>query len=234
MHYGGDSAAGSTIAIRSNETGTEKLSFLTADRHGTASIAVTADSTQALTKRYTTPFGSARGTTTGTWPDDKSFLGKTADTGTGLTHIGAREYDPSLGQFISVDPILAPDQPQSLNGYSYAANSPVTNSDPTGLKVFEGDVAGTGGVDSGGGSNKPAEHREQIAIDNKGCKTLGECGGGGPLPSPSPGPPPTPGPYPKTKAGGLFSFLWGLGRNLAYTVDYFALWDSDCRSGGGG
>lgn len=30
-------------------------------------------------------------------PDDKGFLGKAADTTTGLTHIGAREYDRGAG-----------------------------------------------------------------------------------------------------------------------------------------
>ncbi|MEV7660048.1 RHS repeat-associated core domain-containing protein [Streptomyces anulatus] len=145
------SAAGSTIAIRSNETGTEKLSFLAADRHNTASIAITADSTQTLNKRYTTPFGSARGTTTGTWPDDKSFLGKTDDKATGLTHIGAREYDPSIGQFISVDPLLEKTKHQTLNGYSYAANNPVTFSDPAGICLDPGNGRCQPG--SGGGNN---------------------------------------------------------------------------------
>ncbi|MFD7361664.1 RHS repeat-associated core domain-containing protein [Streptomyces sp. NPDC059885] len=93
---------------------------------------------QTLTKRYTTPFGAARGTTSGIWPDDKTFLGKPTDTGTGLTHIGAREYDPTLGQFISVDPLLSPDQPQSLNGYGYANSNPVTTSDPSGLRTDDG------------------------------------------------------------------------------------------------
>lgn len=109
------------------------LSFLAADQHGTGSIAVTADSTQALTRRYTTTFGTARGATTGVWPDDKAFLGMPTDTGTGLTHVGAREYDSSTGQFISVDPLLTLEQHQSLNGYSYSDNNPVTTSDPSGL-----------------------------------------------------------------------------------------------------
>ncbi|WP_241845543.1 polymorphic toxin-type HINT domain-containing protein [Streptomyces sp. CB02261] len=126
-------AAGSTIALRTNETGTEKLHFLAADHHGTGNLSLTGDVTQALTKRYTTPFGAARGTTSGTWPDDKAFLDKTADTGTNLTHIGAREYDPTLGQFVSVDPLLTPDAPGSMNGYSYAGNNPATTSDPTGM-----------------------------------------------------------------------------------------------------
>ncbi|MEV4227085.1 polymorphic toxin type 43 domain-containing protein [Streptomyces bobili] len=128
------SAGGITAAFRSNESGTNKLTYLTGDHHGTSSLAINPDTAQSFTKRYTTPFGADRGTPLhGPWPDDKSFLGKTRDTTTELTHVGAREYDAAIGQFISVDPILATDQPQSLNGYSYANNNPVTGSDPTGL-----------------------------------------------------------------------------------------------------
>ncbi|MFF3394742.1 polymorphic toxin-type HINT domain-containing protein [Streptomyces sp. NPDC002669] len=127
-------AGGQTVAIRSNESGTNKLTYLAGDHHGTSSLAISADSTQTVSKRYMTPFGAERGKPTGTaWPDDKGFLGKTTDETTGLTHIGAREYDSVLGQFISIDPILDPAQPQSLNGYSYANNTPVTASDPSGL-----------------------------------------------------------------------------------------------------
>ncbi|WSJ43475.1 RHS repeat-associated core domain-containing protein [Streptomyces sp. NBC_01317] len=78
-----------------------------------------------------TPLAGAREPPTR--PDDKGFLGKPTDRTTGLTHIGAREYDPGIGQFISVDPILDGNNPLSLNGYSYANNSPVTPSDPSGL-----------------------------------------------------------------------------------------------------
>ncbi|WP_412103894.1 RHS repeat-associated core domain-containing protein [Streptomyces californicus] len=123
-----------TVAMRSNESGANKLTYLAGDHHGTSSLAISADSTQTVSKRYMTPFGAERGKPTGTaWPDDKGFLGKTTDETTGLTHIGAREYDPTIGQFISIDPVLDPAQPQSLNGYSYANNTPVTASDPSGL-----------------------------------------------------------------------------------------------------
>ncbi|WP_326647288.1 polymorphic toxin-type HINT domain-containing protein [Streptomyces sp. NBC_01750] len=127
-------AAGQTIALRTATAGVtgSKLTFLAGDHHGTSSLALDA-TTMAVTKRYTTPFGAPRGTAPTAWPDDKAFLGKPADTKTGLTHIGAREYDPGIGQFISVDPVLAPDQHQSLNGYAYANNTPVTSADPTGL-----------------------------------------------------------------------------------------------------
>ncbi len=94
-----------------------------------------------------TPFGAPRGSQAPTWPDDKAFLGKTADKTTGLTHVGARQYDPAIGQFISVDPLLSLDQQQSLNGYSYANNHPVTSSDPTGLEsCYPNNCSGSNGT----------------------------------------------------------------------------------------
>ncbi|WP_230195997.1 polymorphic toxin-type HINT domain-containing protein [Streptomyces coriariae] len=130
-YYG---AGGANAALRSNQSGTNKVTYLTGDQHSTSSLAINQDTSQTYTKRYTTPFGAERGTPLyGPWPDDKGFLGKTRDTTTGLTHVGAREYDPSIGQFISVDPVLAPNDPQSLNGYSYAGNNPATFSDSSGL-----------------------------------------------------------------------------------------------------
>ncbi|MER5750101.1 polymorphic toxin-type HINT domain-containing protein [Streptomyces sp. NPDC002088] len=129
------SAAGATIALRTNETSTEKLSFLASDRNGTSSIAITSDSAQTLSKRYSTPFGANRGQMTGVWPDDKAFLGMSVDAATGLTHVGAREYDPSTGQFINVDPLLQLDLHQTLNGYSYGMQNPGTFSDPSGQGI---------------------------------------------------------------------------------------------------
>ncbi|WP_240138105.1 RHS repeat domain-containing protein [Streptomyces sp. MUM 178J] len=127
------------VAVRSNETGTPKLTYLAGDHHGTQSLAVFADTGQTFSKRHTTPFGAQRGKPIGTsWPDDKGFLGKTTGKTTGLTHIGARQYDPTIGQFISVDPLLLPEQHQSLNGYAYANQNAVSFSDPTGLCMDPG------------------------------------------------------------------------------------------------
>ncbi|MFJ1652578.1 RHS repeat domain-containing protein [Streptomyces sp. NPDC088337] len=126
-------AAGDVTAARTETS----LTWMVDDHHGTASMAVDA-TTQAVTRRYTKPFGETRGTTPPTWPDDKGFLGKTVDTGTGLTHVGAREYDPTTGRFLSVDPVLVPDDHESLNGYAYSNNTPVTKADPTGLRPLSG------------------------------------------------------------------------------------------------
>ncbi|MFI6641661.1 RHS repeat-associated core domain-containing protein [Streptomyces sp. NPDC050504] len=124
-------------AVRSNESGVSQLSFIAGDSHGTGTLKI--DSlTQAFAKRQVTPFGAPRGPKQTAWPNDKAFLGKPADTTTGLTHIGAREYDPVLGQFISADPALVTDQHQALNGFAYANQNPVTYSDPTGLWIDDG------------------------------------------------------------------------------------------------
>ncbi|WAX81709.1 RHS repeat-associated core domain-containing protein [Streptomyces sp. KMM 9044] len=128
-HYGTDEV---TVAVRSNETGSDRLSYLAADHHSTSTLAIDAID-QTYTKRHMDPFGNTRGASAGSWPNDKGFIGKTSDATTGLTHIGARQYDPALGQFISVDPLLETDKAQTLNGYSYSINNPLTFSDPTGM-----------------------------------------------------------------------------------------------------
>jgi RHS repeat-associated protein len=124
-------ASGTTVALRTNKTGTQTLAYLAGDPHDTSTVSLDA-STQAVTKRYLTPFGAARSGGTGVWADDKTFLGKTTDPTSNLTYVGAREYDPGTGRFLSVDPVLATGDAQSLNGYTYADNSPITVADPTG------------------------------------------------------------------------------------------------------
>ncbi|MFC8005925.1 RHS repeat-associated core domain-containing protein [Streptomyces olivaceus] len=138
-------ADGITAAMRSNQTGgASKVTYLASDHHGTPHLAINRNSALTFTKRYTTPFGDDRGELLyGPWPDDKGFLGKSRDATTGLTHIGAREYDPRIGQFISADPLLEADRPQTLNGYSYGAQNPLVLSDPTGMGLACGGAGGS-------------------------------------------------------------------------------------------
>ncbi|WP_199044503.1 RHS repeat-associated core domain-containing protein, partial [Glycomyces salinus] len=51
----------------------------------------------------------------------------------------AREYDPTLGSFISADPILDPADAQQIGGYNYANYSPVSFADPSGLYITSSD-----------------------------------------------------------------------------------------------
>ncbi|GAA1552453.1 hypothetical protein GCM10009827_086460 [Dactylosporangium maewongense] len=108
------------------------LTWLAKDHHGTGQLAIAA-ATQAVTRRKTDPFGRPRGADP-SWPNTQGFVGGTRDV-TGLTHLGAREYDPLSGRFISDDSVTDPADPQQVNGYSYAAASPVTNIDATGMRT---------------------------------------------------------------------------------------------------
>ncbi|MFF3246850.1 polymorphic toxin-type HINT domain-containing protein [Streptomyces sp. NPDC002870] len=121
---------GETVAVRSDNG---KVSFLASDHHGTGELAIDS-ATGAVSQRRFDPYGVDRGEATGTWPGEKGFVGGTIDSSTGLTHLGAREYDAVIGKFISVDPIIDYRRPQQINGYAYADNSPVTLSDPSGLE----------------------------------------------------------------------------------------------------
>jgi RHS repeat-associated protein len=108
--------------------------FELSDLHGTSLLELDFTLTTP-TWRQQTPFGASRGATV-TWSDNLGFLNQPQDSGTGLTDIGARWYDPSLGRFESLDPVLEAGSPQQLNGYTYAADNPVTGSDPTGLTMM--------------------------------------------------------------------------------------------------
>jgi RHS repeat-associated protein len=126
------SHAGQVVGVRAGGT----LTWLVPDHQGTAHASVTA-SDQAVVRRYQKPFGQPRGGAAA-WPGDKGFVGGTVD-GTGTVHLGAREYDPVVGAFLSVDPVIDFDDPQQMHGYSYANGTPVTMSDPDGLRPWEGD-----------------------------------------------------------------------------------------------
>ncbi|MFI1399558.1 polymorphic toxin-type HINT domain-containing protein [Streptomyces sp. NPDC020681] len=109
------------------------VSFTLADHHGTAQLAVDA-ATQKMSQRRTLPFGDTRGEQPTDWPGTKGFVGGTNDTSTGLTHLGAREYDPATGRFISVDPVMDLTDPQQIHGYTYGNNNPLAFADPSGLE----------------------------------------------------------------------------------------------------
>ncbi|MFE2011322.1 RHS repeat-associated core domain-containing protein [Streptomyces sp. NPDC059491] len=140
-------------AIRTSSDG--KVRILVADHHNTNTLSFSA-TTLTFNRRKTLPYGGQRGAAPAFWPGYKGFVNGDIDSTTGLIHIGARDYDPNLGQFISVDPLLEIDKPQTLNSYSYAGNNPVTYSDPTGLGTDDG----TGhterpGKKTGEGTGKP-------------------------------------------------------------------------------
>ncbi|WP_018352499.1 RHS repeat-associated core domain-containing protein [Longispora albida] len=144
---------GQTAATRTS-TG---LTWLVQDSQGTTQVTVNAV-TQAVSSRRSTPFGTERNVAR-SWPAslDRGLVGGTKDS-TGLTHLGAREYDPAIGRFVSPDPVMDLSDPQQWQAYLYANNSPVTFSDPSGLcwwdicnklKLFGAGVIAFGGAKIG-------------------------------------------------------------------------------------
>lgn len=119
------------------------------------------------------PFGELRGAQPAWWPGDKGFLGGTQDP-SGLTHLGARLYDPALGRFISVDPVMNLADPQQMHGYSYANNNPLTLSDPSGLSPNNGWVNGVPCIDG-----DCSYHNNNGSVKNQDeCAATGGCGRG--------------------------------------------------------
>ncbi|MFJ5880438.1 polymorphic toxin-type HINT domain-containing protein [Kitasatospora cineracea] len=127
---------GTTIVRSSSGT----LTYQPANHQGTAQLQVDAG-TLATTRRAYDPYGNPRGTQPTNWADNHGYLGKPADPSTGLDLLGARNYDPALGRFLTVDPILEIGDPNQMGGYTYAGDNPSTGSDPTGLIDWWGDIA---------------------------------------------------------------------------------------------
>ncbi len=112
-------------------TGASNVADLIGDQQGTSSLAISA-ADLGLIRRYYDPYGSARGTSATDFPDgEKGFVGGLADPATALTDLGAREYQPQTGSFISTDSLAKPYDPQDLSGNT-RNRQPATLSDPTG------------------------------------------------------------------------------------------------------
>jgi len=64
---------------------------------------------------------------------DRGFTGHEHLDRFGLINMNGRMYDPVVGRFLGVDPVVqAPDYSQSFNGYSYCWNNPLKYTDPSG------------------------------------------------------------------------------------------------------
>ena len=171
--------AGKLVAERNATTG---LRWTLTDHQGTTYATVEA-SNLAVTQRRQDPFGNSRGSGPSSWPDKHGFVGGYQQP-SGLTHLGARDYDPLTGRFTQVDPVLDTDNPQQMNGYAYSNNSPVTNSDANGLafkQCPDGECAG-GGYPTGNRAANPAPSHSPAPPPARGSGptltiTGEECGG---------------------------------------------------------
>jgi RHS repeat-associated protein len=89
------------------------------------------------------PFGAIRTETKNvtTAPDNfMKFTGELSDS-TGLYYLRARQYDPTLGRFLRIDPVEACGTLPHTGGYVYVADRPTVLIDPSGA-TFEPSNAG--------------------------------------------------------------------------------------------
>ncbi|MER7832173.1 polymorphic toxin-type HINT domain-containing protein [Streptomyces sp. NPDC095602] len=157
--YYSSPGAPTTVRTTGGKATGHKLTVMLSDHHSTATTAVELTGSQPVTHRRFDPYGNPRGTEPTTWPDRRTYLGVGIDDpATGLTHIGAREYDASTGRFISIDPIMDIMDPLQMNGYTYSNADPINNSDPTGLMLDA----------RGGGTQKCSETCVKDVTNRKG------------------------------------------------------------------
>ncbi|MFE1881618.1 polymorphic toxin-type HINT domain-containing protein [Streptomyces diastatochromogenes] len=164
--------AGAPTVVRTTSNGAttgHQLNALIADNLGTANTTVQLSSTQPVTRRAFKPYGELRGPKPSNWPNKRSYLGVGIDdTTTGLTHIGAREYDQTTGRFLSADPIIDIADPLQMNGYAYSSNSPISKSDPTGL-MNTADLGGSAPCTKPGGCVRDAtDKRPKVTWKDEG------------------------------------------------------------------
>jgi RHS repeat-associated protein len=82
----------------------------------------------------------------------------------GLIDMRGRTYDPLVGQFLSMDPVIAsPFNRQTFNSYTYGLNNPLRFIDPSGFQVCDnlssecggGGTTGSGALTGAEGSGSP-------------------------------------------------------------------------------
>ncbi|HEY1620975.1 MAG TPA: RHS repeat-associated core domain-containing protein [Streptosporangiaceae bacterium] len=141
-----------------------QVSYELGNQQGT-NVATVSAANLAETRRYYDPYGNPRGSAPSSWPDNLGFLDQPADTSSGLTLLGVRQYDPVTGRFLDVDPVLEASDTRQMGGYAYAADNPASNADPSGAMVLCG--------------NTPCGDPGGCSIGDNNCGGGGNGGGGG-------------------------------------------------------
>lgn len=111
---------------RLSTASTSTVSFMLGDNQSSSSLVVTAGTATAQSQWYD-PYGRVRGGTTIS-NTTRGYIGQHQDQ-TGLDYLNNRYYDPTIGVFLSVDPLVA----STGDPYLYAHGNPTTMSDPSGL-----------------------------------------------------------------------------------------------------
>jgi RHS repeat-associated protein len=110
--------------------------FLHADHLGGVAL-ITGSAGQVLDSIIYDPYGAVLERTASGAITPVGFTGGVADQWSGLLYLQARYYAPSLGRFVSPDPIVGNViDPSAWSPYAYCRNNPVTFVDPTGRSIW--------------------------------------------------------------------------------------------------
>jgi RHS repeat-associated protein len=121
---------GSLVARRerNNSTGIFANRYEHTDALGSP-VAVTDGSQSVLERNEYEPYGKVIGASV---KDGPGYTGHVADAQTGLDYMQQRYYDPSLGRFMSVDPVGVTETGANFNRFWYGNNNPYRFTDPDG------------------------------------------------------------------------------------------------------
>jgi RHS repeat-associated protein len=128
--------------------GTNENLYFTETDHLGSIISLLDESGTYVEKYLYDPWGRRRNPVTWSYDSipaptliDRGFTGHEHLDEFGLINMNGRMYDPYIGRFLSVDPIIQfPGNSQSFNGYGYCLNNPLSYSDPSGMLVAPPDL----------------------------------------------------------------------------------------------
>ena len=137
---------GVVVSVEGGDLQSKEENYLFSDTLG--SVSAVTDGVGAVSERHRyDPWGRPRETLDWSaildtaWFDmerdqgatGKGFTGHEMLDQVGIIHMGGRIYDPTIGRFLSADPVVKGlDNTESYNRYSYVLNSPMSYTDPSG------------------------------------------------------------------------------------------------------
>jgi RHS repeat-associated protein len=136
---------GTLLATVIGASTTASTTYLHPDHLGGTNVTTDEDGEVTQTLDHY-PYGAQR-IATGSFSEQRRFIGEEYDLDNEFSYLNARYYQGSRGQFMSQDPVFweigltkdgkaALPNPQAQNSYSYAENNPILMKDPTGRCPF--------------------------------------------------------------------------------------------------
>ena len=127
-------AMGGLMVLMATAAHAGSVTYVYTDPQGTPLAEADASGNITATYDYA-PYGSQA---LGSPPNGPGYTGHVNDPDTGLVYMQARYYDPSVGRFVSTDPVEpSAGNPFNFNRFAYANNSPIDNMDPDGRMVWD-------------------------------------------------------------------------------------------------